>query len=191
LLRIILPELDSLQLQSEWNNTLRRLEQLERPSFELAMSALLMSVDHKTVVLDICRRLKLSNHETDRIAWLVEHQQDLEQADRLSLAKLKRGLAHPFKDDLLKLMAADRQATSSPMNSVIFCREFLDRTPVDEIDPVPFVTGDDLIGLGLKPGPQFKSILETIRDAQLNLEISNQKDGLALARTLKGSPDRG
>lgn len=191
LLRIILPELDSLQLQSEWNDTLRRLELLEQPSFELAMSALLMSVDRKTVVTDICRRLKLSNHETDRIVWLVEHQRDLEQADRLNLAKLKRCLAHSFKDDLLNLMTADRRATSSPMDSVNFCREFLDRTPAGEIDPVPFVTGDDLIGLGLKPGPQFKSMLETIRDAQLNLEINNRDGGLELARKLKGSPDRG
>lgn len=186
LLRIVLPELDWLQRQSEWNDTLRRLEFLEQPSFELALAALLMPLSAKSVVSEICRRFKLSNLETDRIVWLVEHQHDLDQPSQLSLARLKRCLANPFGDDLLRLMTADRKATSSSLDAVEFCHDFIDRTPPDDIDPPSLITGADLIESGLQPGPRFKSMLETIRDAQLNLEIRSREEGLEMIRKLKG-----
>ena len=185
LFKIVLPELDPLTRPGEWVETLRRLELLHQPSFELALAALLKSLPAKPTVYDICRRLKLSNEEIDRIVWLVAHQSDLDDAAGLSLAALKRCLAHPCRDDLLQLLGADRQATTSSLESIEFCQEFLARTPAEAIDPPPFVTGDDLIALGLRPGPRFKSILETIRDAQLNLEIASREEAVALAAVLK------
>ena len=185
LFKIVLPELDPLTRPGEWVETLRRLELLHQPSFELALAALLKSLPAKPTVYDICRRLKLSNEEIDRIVWLVAHQSDLDDAAGLSLAALKRCLANPCRDDLLQLLGADRQATTSSLESIEFCQEFLARTPAEAIDPPPFVTGDDLIALGLRPGPRFKSILETIRDAQLNLEIASREEAVALAAVLK------
>jgi len=37
--------------------------------------------------------------------------------------------------------------------------------------------------LGLKPGPDFKTLLDTIRDAQLNDQITTRDQALALAST--------
>ena len=66
LLRIIVPELDSLERQGEWSDTLKRLDLLEKPSFELAAAALFMSLAEKPVAIpDVCRRLKLSNDEIE------------------------------------------------------------------------------------------------------------------------------
>ncbi len=183
LMRIIFPELDPIRRESEWQFTLRQLELLERPSFELAMAALLKPLSDKSVVEKVCRRLKLSNEECDRIAWLVAHQKDLDDAPRLSLAALKRILAHPYRDDLLNLERADRIANSTSLEPIEFCEDFLARTPAEVLDPIPFVTGDDLIALGFKPGPRFKSVLVVIRDAQLNLQIANREEGLAMVQT--------
>ena len=180
LMRIIFPELDEICRESEWQTTLRRLELLESPSFELAMAALLKPLSDKSVVEKVCRRMKLSNDECDRIAWLVAHQTDLDDAPRLSLAALKRTLAHPYRDDLLMLERADRKANSSSLETIEFCEDFLARTPVEVLDPIPFVTGDDLIALGFKPGPRFKAVLVVIRDAQMNLQISSREEGLAM-----------
>ncbi len=182
LFRIIFPELDTLSRQPEWTDTLRRLELLSQPSFELALAALLKSLPAKPVVHDICRRLKLSNEETDRTVWLVAHQSDLDDASRINLAALKRCLAHPYHTDLLQLLLADRVATSSSLEPVQFCDAFLAQTPREVIDPPPFVTGDDLIQMGLRPGPRFKSVLEIVRDAQLNLEVSHRDAALELAQ---------
>lgn len=182
LLRVILPELDHLERTSEWDTQLRTLELLSEPTFELAFAALVSSLPARPVVFDICRRLKFSNEETDRIVWLVSHQDDLNDAPKLSLAALKRCLAHPLHPQLIAFLEANCRARSQPLESVEFCRDFLASTPLDVIDPSPFVTGDDLIDIGLRPGPRFKSILEIVRDAQLNLQIQDRAEGLAMAR---------
>ena len=182
LMRIIFPELDLIRRESEWQVTLNRLELLELPSFELAIAALLKPLADKHVVDKVCRRLKLSNDETDRISWLVAHQNDLDDAPNLSLAALKRTLAHPYCEDLLKLSRADRIANSFSLGPIEFCEDFLAKTPVEVIDPVPFVTGDDLIALGFRPGPRFKAVLVVIRDAQLNLQIASREEGLAMVQ---------
>lgn len=183
LLRIVVPELDSLERQGEWTDTLTRLDLLEKPSFEVAAAALLMSLAARPKAHRVCKRLKLSNDETDRIVWLIEHQTDLDEAGKLTLASLKRRLSHPYSGDLLQLIRADLTARSSSLEPVEFCREFLARTPPDILDPPPLITGDDLVEMGMRPGPRFKSILDTIRDAQLNLQISTREEALAIATT--------
>src|SRR5712691_3662024 len=113
LLREILPELSGQwsvvsgqQLPSDrsqpstlndQHSTLHALRLLQQPSFELAFATLLRNV---TEVEPICRRLRLSNDELDKTAWLSSHQNALREADKLSLAQLKQLLAHPHRDDL-------------------------------------------------------------------------------------------
>ena len=160
-------------------------ERLEQPCFELALAVLLMSISDVTVTERICRRLKLSNDETERTIWIVAHQRDLDDARQLSLANLKRTLSHPYRDDLLAFQRARRIATSSSLEPVEFCEEFLTQTPPQVLNPLPLITGDDLIALGLKPGPRFKSILVTIRDAQLNLELNTRDEAVAMVEALR------
>ena len=180
LIRIIFPELDPDQKRSLWNVTLRRLSLLKSPRFELALAGLLMPLFEEPTVTAICRRLKLSNDETDRVAWLVTHQADLNDPQRLSLAALKRTLANPNASDLIQLLQADRIANSTSLDPIIFCQSFLEQTPREVLDPQLLITGDDLIALGFKPSPRFKSVLHTIRDAQLNLQIHSREDALAM-----------
>jgi tRNA nucleotidyltransferase (CCA-adding enzyme) len=46
----------------------------------------------------------------------------------------------------------------------------------------PIIGGEDLKALGLKPGPLFRQILETVRDAKLNGEVKTREDELNLVR---------
>lgn len=158
---------------------LSALRLLQEPSFELAFAMLLRDVSN---VEAICRRLKLSNNELDRTAWLVRNQDALREAERLSLARLKRLLSHPFRDDLLALTRATLLAEQAELHPVLFCERFLETTPAKVLNPSPLVTGDDLIALGLKPGPQFKQLLEEARDAQLNGELADRDVALEWVR---------
>jgi len=197
LLAVILPELptEPVVFRSERHPPLRKLEDelaiamlslLEVPSFELAFATLLNSLPARPVVHDICRRLKLSNDETDRIEWLVAHQDDLADAPSQTLARLKRTLAHPYRDDLIALLRVKRLARAADMQPVLFCDEYLASTPQSVIDPPPLISGDDLKLLGLKPGPGFKTLLDVIRDAQLNGGIATRDQALALASAAIG-----
>lgn len=185
LLPLILPELKSeLRDLSAHELTLRMLDQLQQPSFELALAVLLHSLPAKPVAYDACRRLKLSNEEIDRITWLVAHQDDLANAPEQSLARLKRTLAHPCRDDLLSLLRVKLLAREADLRPVLFCDEYLTRTLQSVIDPPPLITGDDLKALGMAPSPAFKLVLESIRDAQLNDEITTPNQAIEMAQRL-------
>ncbi len=185
LLPIFLPELSRESRDNEARElTLRMVALLQQPSFELALAALLHSLPARPVTFDVCRRLKLSNEETDRVTWLVGHQDDLVDAPTQTLARLKRLLAHPYRDDLISLLRVKLLAADTDLRPVLFCEEYLSRTPRAVIDPPPLITGDVLKSLGMNPGPAFKSLLETIRDAQLNDEIASLEEAISMARAL-------
>ena len=42
------------------------------------------------------------------------------------------------------------------------------------------LTGDDLIKMGVKPGPVFKSVFKSLRDAHLNGSVKSREDEMAL-----------
>ena len=44
--------------------------------------------------------------------------------------------------------------------------------------PKPFINGNDLIDLGIKPGPNYKSILSEIFDDQLEGNIKSRDEAL-------------
>lgn len=150
------------------NDRLSALRLLQQPSFELAFAVLLLGVPS---VEAICRRLKLSNDELETTTWLVSHQEALREADKLTLAQLKRLLSHPHRDDLLALTRAELLAQHAELHPVLFCERFLETTPPEVLNPPPLITGNDLIALGLQPGPLFKQLLDEVRDAQLNGEF--------------------
>ncbi|MBS0189913.1 MAG: hypothetical protein U0573_00155 [Phycisphaerales bacterium] len=54
------------------------------------------------------------------------------------------------------------------------------------ISPEPFINGDDLVGMGLKPSPKFKRVLEEVYDAQLEGRVQDRAESLRLARELGG-----
>jgi poly(A) polymerase len=65
---------------------------------------------------------------------------------------------------------------------------FLAETPEEQVHPVRLLTGDDLIRLGLRPGPKFKEILERAEDAQLDGKIATHEEALLWATDYLASP---
>ena len=148
--------------------------------FPLAFAGLLDGLDPKRVT-DVCRRLKLSNDETDRIGWLVAHRRALANAPALRPSGLYPLLAHPAAGDLVALYRADADAVAAGVAAVEFCEQLLrDKSPA-ELDPPPLVTGDDVRAAGFKPGPGFKPALAAARAAQLDGEVTTPAEALAVA----------
>jgi poly(A) polymerase len=57
----------------------------------------------------------------------------------------------------------------------------LSKTP-SGIAPPPWVNGDDLIALGMKPGKAFKVLLDRLYDEQLEDRLTSREQGLELAK---------
>jgi poly(A) polymerase len=125
--------------------------------------------------------LKLSTAEKTRAVWLVANQLSLRDAASMKLSKLKPILAHPGAAELVNLHR-------SLGVDVAFCERMLAECSPEELDPLPLVTGEDLIAAGLKPGKQFKPLLDAARTAQLDGEIHSKEDGLRLVRGLQARP---
>jgi poly(A) polymerase len=182
-----------------WDHTMLVLRFLPpEPSFTLAFAALLHDVgkpptrsvqnarwtfhNHEQVgsrIADrLCRDLKLSNAERERIDWLVEYHQYLGEARRMREAKLKRILAQPGIEELLALHRADALASHGECHQVEYCEYYLRAEPAGPINPPPLITGHDLVRHGLSPGTHFATILEWIREAQLDRLVNSKREAL-------------
>ena len=190
LLRII-PELKAVVCDREcWTQFHKGLASLVEPDFALVFGLLLDSAigaTKQTGTIDsrlsevVGRRLKLANQEIDDAAWLLRHRRAFYNAADLPLSRLKRILANPLAPDLIALVRARTLAKGEAARDVDFCEHYLKTTGRDVLDPSPLISGDDLIKAGFRPGPKFKDVLDRVRDAQLNLQISNAAEALELA----------
>ncbi len=175
----VLPEIvpgdEASQARAE--HALGVLGRLQRPSFPLALAALLAEQAEAATTREVGLRWKLSNQETDEAAWLVGHRDALSGARGLRWSKLQPVLVHPWAECLVALHEA--RSPHGP-DEAAYCRQRLAQ-PRETLDPPPLVTGDDLRGHGLQPGPKFKKILQAVRDAQLDGEIRTQEEAIKLA----------
>jgi hypothetical protein len=174
----ILPEIvpENEQQRQALDGSLDRLGRLADPGFPLALAALLGGLVKAASARRIGRRWKLSNKETDRIAWLVEHREALRDARSMPWSQLQPLLIHDGIGDLLTLTEAGGVGAGE---SIAYCRAKLELPPA-QLDPPPLLTGDDLVARGLPPGPQFRELLDRVRTAQLDGEIHTREEAWAL-----------
>lgn len=135
------------------------------------------------LALDIMTRLKFSNEEIDYVVNLVQNHMKHQVAKEMKKSTLARFMAQPYFDDLLKLNYADIRAASGDLSTIKFLEEQKRSWKPEEIKPkTSLVTGDDLIAMGLKPGPQFKELLTIVMDAQLEGTVKTKDEGLKIVQ---------
>ncbi len=132
----------------------------------------------------ICDRLKMSNAEKERISWLVKMHLYLRHAQEMRISKLKRLFAHEGYPELAELYKVDSLASTANLDDYDFCQNMFEQLGEEEIKPEPLINGNDLISLGLKPGPIFSEILDTIKDEQLEQKITTKEEALKKAKEL-------
>jgi putative nucleotidyltransferase with HDIG domain len=189
-----------------WNHVMRVLDLLgHRPSFPLALAALLHDIGKPRTVGrtadrytfyyhehvgsrladDISRRLKLSNAIRERVVWLVEKHQILSDARHMRTSKLKTLLAHPGIGELLELHLADALASGHSTDHVEYCNYLLKEWSAEELNPEALISGHDLTRHGLSPGPEYKRLLDAVREAQLEGTVKTAKQALELVDQLR------
>jgi poly(A) polymerase len=198
LIDVVFPELGHSAVRTitaAWQESLDGLRRLEVAPFELGLAMLLRDVppgsssprrddpDHGTVQA-ICRRLRLSNEHRDLIVWLVASQTSADGLELADPCRWKRFLQQPHVGQLLKFCEAFYAATGRDAASLEFVADLRRRLTEDEINPPQWIDGGDLKNLGAQPGPQFKQILDAVRNAQLNGEVQSRDEALAWAKRL-------
>ncbi|HYL47144.1 MAG TPA: CCA tRNA nucleotidyltransferase [Candidatus Limnocylindrales bacterium] len=132
---------------------------------------------------DICRRLKFSNEDTGQIAALVANHLRFKDVGQMKLSTLKRFVRLPRFEEHLELHRLDCLSSHGSLESYEFVLRFLAETPPEQVRPTRLLTGDDLLGLGFKPGPIFKEILDAVEEAQLNGKVQSHREAVDLVRS--------
>jgi len=130
----------------------------------------------------ICRRLRFSNNDTEQILALVDNHMRFMHVDRMKASTFKKFVRLPRFEEHLELHRLDCESSHRNLRIYNLAREKLAELPPSAIRPEPLVTGDDLIGAGYQPGPQFKQILAAVEEAQLEDRLRSKKQALQFVR---------
>lgn len=140
-----------------------------------------------TITRAILNRLRLSNEETEQICTLVANHMRFGDVMQMRPATLKRFFRLPKFEEHLQLHWMDASSAHGDLRLYDFAKQRYEAAPADEIRPVLWLTGHDLVAEGLKPGPRFRELLHEIEDAQLEGRITSKEEALALLHQLLAS----
>ena len=190
-----------------WVHTRLLLTHLRNPSPVLALSALLHDIGkprtsrtepsgrirffgHEGVgarmAEEILRRLRFSNDDTTAICACIANHMAFKDAPQMRVSTLKRLLARPTFSEELELHRIDCSSSHGELDIYRFLAAKQSEFSREEIQPKPLVSGHDLQGIGVSPGPKMGVILQQLMDEQLEGKLSNRESALARARELAG-----
>ena len=211
LLPVVLPEVSGMKgvLQSSmyhpegdvFEHTLALLDKLDTRSWPLVLAGLLHDAGkvvaqkenpggefyrHEQhgaeLVVKVAARLKLSNATRDRASWLVRKHMALLNVREMRLSTLRRLFVEEGFHELLALARADTLASDGDLSWYDFCTRRYDDLSRTQLKPKRLISGDDLIELGLRPGPIFAGLLEEAYDQQLGGDTTTKAEGIAFIK---------
>lgn len=125
--------------------------------------------------------MTLSNEDCEELEqWLRGHQYLIRAWGQASVARRKRWAAAAwFRGAWLLVKMADADLATRIRGEV----EILEHDGTG-LAPVRYISGNDLIAAGFKPGPLFRRVLEEVYDAQLEGKVRSRDEAMELARGL-------
>jgi poly(A) polymerase len=135
----------------------------------------------------ILNRLRFPKKQIDQIAACVLHHMQFKDVRQMRKATLRRLLlceTFPLELELHRLDCLGSHGDLELYDFLIQQAEELKRKPA--IRP-PLLTGDDLIKLGMKPGPAMGALLNEIREKQLADELKTPRQAKAWAKLKIGN----
>ncbi len=126
----------------------------------------------------ILHRLRYSNDEIAQVEALIANHMRFKDLPKMRESKVKRFLRMPQFEQHLELHRLDCLSSSRNLQNYQFAAAKLAEEPPEALKPAPLLTGNDLIGAGYKPGPQFSKMLAAVEDAQLESTVQTREEAL-------------
>lgn len=180
LLSVLLPE-----VEESWAKVWQEAETLlgdlgGGQGWILKLAALLFELDDSSkLVGDIKQRWKLSNADARLLGYAVSELELFLIADERPWSELQPKVVHEDFGNVMRLVraVAKRDGKSGSIHWLETRIDELRRQ--NELDPAPFLLGQDLIAAGMKPGPMFRELLSEARRMQLDEELDGRDAALA------------
>jgi putative nucleotidyltransferase with HDIG domain len=135
----------------------------------------------------VMTRLRFSRHEIDVVVEAVRTHMIFKDVKQMRPAKLRRFMARPNFGIELELHRVDCAGSHGDLENHQFLVNKAQEYAREPLIPPPLIRGDDLIALGLKPGPRIGQLLEAIQTAQLEGEVTTRDQAFELLRSLEAS----
>jgi poly(A) polymerase len=136
-----------------------------------------------TMTEAIMERLRFSRAEIDAAVEMVRQHMVFKDVPKMRVAKLKRFMARPTFEEELELHRVDCASSHKMMDNYEFLLQKREEFANEPIIPPPLVRGDDLIAMGMKPGPKFGEILEAVETRQLEGALKDRDAALDWVRS--------
>src|ERR1043165_7970001 len=124
------------------------------------------------------RRLRFSGAEIETTVEMVRQHMVFKDTPNMRVAKLKRFMARPTFNEELELHRVDCESSHRMLDNYEFLLRKREEFANEPIIPPPLLRGDDLIALGLEPGPKFGQILEAVETRQLEGTLRTREEAL-------------
>lgn len=138
---------------------------------------------HERIGADMSRqilhRLRFSKKKIDEtVACVRQHMQfkDVKQMRMSTLRRMLLGETFPLELQLHQLDCLGSHRSLDNYDYLLAQAKELEKKP--QIRP-PLLTGEDLMALGMKPGPDMGALLHEIREKQLSDELKNKREAKA------------
>jgi len=179
------------------------MEKLDQPSVTLAFAALFHDIakpvtagkrddgritfyEHAPIGAEMTRgimkRLRFSNQMIDDTAILVANHMKFGDAMKMRSGKLKMFIAHEQFQEGLELHRIDCMSCHGMLENYHFLQEKQKALTAEELKPKPFLSGHDLLALGMAAGPAMKPFLEEVYILQLEGQFKDKAEALDWAR---------
>ena len=198
ILQIILPEVNALHGVEQppafhpegdvFVHTLLMLKRMAYPSADLAWSVILHDIGKKECFFrdekgihffgheakgaemaeQILDRLRFSNSRKTLITNLVRDHMRLVQVRNMRIATLRKLLGRKDLPLLMELNRLDSVCSCNLLGDWLYILGSLEQFNGEKILPPPQISGKDLIKMGIKPGKNFKKILDFLYEQQLS-----------------------
>ena len=212
LLKHILPEIEMMkgvEQQPDFHpegdvfvHTKILMNKLQNPSVTLAFGSLLHDVgkpetrsvengrirfySHEHVGAEIAekilRRLRFSNTEIEQILSCVTNHMKFANVKQMREGKLKQFITRANFLDELELHRIDCESSHGMLDNYSFLKGKIVEYQKENLKPKPFINGNDLIAIGIRPGPVIKQILEEAYTLQLEDKWKSKEEVLKWVR---------
>ncbi len=167
---------------ASWNDAARIIGAFDEPDLPMAMATLAHDAG-SDVLARMHKRLRLSNHEAKAAHWIRDGVVALDEAPdprTRPWSTVQPWAAGPWAKQLADGLRARAACGFGDSGRAAWFTAQTER-PRHEIDPVPLVTGDELLAAGIPPGRPIGAALAHIRSLQLDGGITTKTEAIAAA----------
>jgi len=138
---------------------------------------------------EVMTRLRFPRQEIDLVVDAVRNHMIFKDVQQMRPAMLRRFMARPHFGIELELHRVDCAGSHGDLENYQFLVNKTSEFAQEPLIPARLVRGDDLLSMGLKPGPRIGELLEAVQTAQLEGEVKTRAQAIELLQALLGEGD--